>query len=609
MMDRRDRRIVGFLLRRFVRPYTGAFALVVCLNLIIGIALTLRPLVLAPAFDAFVTVRAPSATRLGELTLNNVGPTLSRVLGVDPANPLRTAVQMAGILVLVTVIVAVLSLTGQIVLAGARTALHRDMLVALHQHLLTLPLAYFHKRRTGELVSRLTQDVTGVSGALDSPVRGVAQALAQVTMAFVIMFRTSATFTLAILGMGCLHFLITRALATRIRHLARTVSDRQGDVGARLQETFAGMRVVKSFAAEAFDSAKLRAAAEAFRRLQRRSRIVSETDLPIRMVADTLMAAVVLVLTFREVSQARLTLPAAVLFFYLSQQLVAPLSLIFRQWLSLAHVQGLATRIVEMFETQASMPDGRELARPLRDRIRVEGVSFAFEGGRPVLAGVELEILRGQTVAIVGPSGSGKTTLGDLLLRLYDVEQGVIRYDGRDIREFRQASYRAHFGVVPQDPLLFNATVRENIVFNRREDPAALAHAVWVANAEEFVRELPQGLDTPVGDRGVRLSGGQRQRIAIARAIYARPSVLVLDEATSSLDSESEREVQKAIERVGHETTMVVIAHRLSTVFHADQIAVLNRGRLEAVGRHEAVLASSPTYRRLYRLQAAEPVA
>ena len=233
----------------------------------------------------------------------------------------------------------------------------------------------------------------------------------------------------------------------------------------------------------------------------------------------------------------------------------------------------------------------------------LDAVSFAHEPDRPVLSDVTLEVRRGETVAIVGPSGSGKTTLGDLILRLFDVSAGTIRYDGTDIRDFTQASYRGHFGVVAQDALLFNTTVRDNVVFHRPADPEALAHAIWAANAEEFVRELPKGLDTMLGDRGVRLSGGQRQRIAIARAIYGRPSLLVLDEATSALDSEAEREVQKAIERIGREMTIIVIAHRLSTIVHADRIVVLNRGRVEAVGPHPHVLEASPTYRRLHALQ------
>jgi ABC-type multidrug transport system fused ATPase/permease subunit len=606
--DSHDLRSVGGLLNRFLRPYSRWLAALVSLNVLIGLAFTLRPLVLAPALDLFAGTRSRPAQHLAELTLNNVGPTLAKLLHLDPADPVKMGLQAAGLFLLVTVATAVLSVTALMLLTNIRETVQRDMLVGLHAHLLTLPLGYFHQRRAGELVTRLTGDVSRVSGALDVIVRQILQSATQVVFTLVVMFRTDALFTLAILAMGSMHLAVTRVLKERVYRLSRGATDRRGDVGARLLETFTGIRAIKSFAAERHESREVRAVVEAHRRASRWSRIVGEVDIPIRMVADALVAAVILAITFRSVSQGRLTLQAAVLFFYLSQQFLGPMSIVFRQGLILAHIRGDATRILEMFATRSEMPDGTRTAGPLEGAIVLDSVSFGYEPGRPVLSDVSLEIRRGETVAIVGPSGSGKTTLGDLILRLFDVDRGAIRYDGTDIREFTQASYRSHFGVVAQDALLFNTTVRENVVFNRSMDPGALAHALWVANAEEFVRELPQGVDTVLGDRGVRLSGGQRQRIAIARAIYGRPSILMLDEATSALDSEAEREVQKAVERVKREMTMVVIAHRLSTIVHADRIVVLNRGRIEAVGPHREVLETSPTYGRLHALQAAAPV-
>jgi ABC-type multidrug transport system fused ATPase/permease subunit len=605
MTEPRAPRSIGGLLQRFLRPYSRWLASVVLLNVVVGFGFTLRPLVLAPALDAFTGSRGEPATGLSDLTLNNIGPTLAAILHLDPADPLKMGFRAAGLFVLITGAVALLSLGSQILLANMQLMVQRDMLVALHAHLLALPLAYFHKRRVGELVTRLTLDVGRVSRSLDIVVRQILQSTAQGALTLVVMFRTDALFTLAILTMGSLHLLLTRVLNDLVYRLSQRVVDRQGDVGARLLETFAGIRAIKSFAAERHESRQVRAVAEAYRRAARRARLVTEVDIPIRLVADALVAAVVLVITFHAVSRGRLTLQAAVLFFYLSLQFLGPLSIVFRQGLVLAATRGDAARILEMFATQSAMPDGQVTAGPLQRSILLDGVSFEHEPGRPVLSEITLEIRRGETVAIVGPSGSGKTTLGDLILRLFDVSAGTIRYDGEDIRHFTQRSYRGHFGVVAQDPLLFNTTVRDNVVFHRVPDPEALAHAIWAANAEEFVRELPQGLDTLLGDRGVRLSGGQRQRISIARAIYGRPSLLVLDEATSSLDSEAEREVQKAIERIGREMTIVVIAHRLSTIVHADRIVVLNRGRIEAIGPHAHVLEASPTYRRLHALQTA----
>lgn len=210
-------------------------------------------------------------------------------------------------------------------------------------------------------------------------------------------------------------------------------------------------------------------------------------------------------------------------------------------------------------------------------------------------------------VALVGASGSGKSTLADLILRLYDPVQGSITIDGRDLRTLRQTPYRRLFGVVSQEALLFNATVRDNIAYGREHvTDAEIVRAARIANAHEFIVEFPDGYDTVVGDRGVRLSGGQRQRVAIARGVLRDPPVLILDEATSSLDSESERLVQQAIDRAIQGTTSIVIAHRLSTVLHADKIVVLNRGTVEVIGRHAELLATNETYARLYRLQFSE---
>jgi subfamily B ATP-binding cassette protein MsbA len=249
------------------------------------------------------------------------------------------------------------------------------------------------------------------------------------------------------------------------------------------------------------------------------------------------------------------------------------------------------------------MLDGSKKVPTLKNKISIKDISFSYDKNVPVIEDISFEINKGQMVALVGTSGAGKSTLADLILRLDDVDKGSIFFDGINIKDFKHEQYRRKFGVVFQECLLFNGTVRENILLDRKEVETELQHSIWAANAQKFIQDLPEGLDTIVGDRGLRLSGGQRQRVAIARAIYGRPTIIVLDEATSALDSESERAVQEAIDRVSREVTTIVIAHRLSTVQHADKIVILGHGRIEAIGTHSALLDTSKTYRRLCELQ------
>jgi ATP-binding cassette subfamily B protein len=246
--------------------------------------------------------------------------------------------------------------------------------------------------------------------------------------------------------------------------------------------------------------------------------------------------------------------------------------------------------------------DGEEEPASFGHSLVLEGVTFAYKPGEPVLRDVHLEIRKGEKIALVGGSGAGKSTLTDLLLRLYDPQEGRILYDGTDIRRFRQRAYRRQFGVVNQDCLLFSGTIEDNIVYGRELDAGAYARAREVANCD-FIDDFPDGDQTRVGDRGITLSGGQRQRIALARAVYSRPDFLILDEATSALDAESERQVQEGIRRAVENATAILVAHRLSTVREADRIVVMEQGQIQDIGRHEELLARNDTYRHLCSLQ------
>ena len=265
-----------------------------------------------------------------------------------------------------------------------------------------------------------------------------------------------------------------------------------------------------------------------------------------------------------------------------------------------------AARVFGLLDTPAEIGDrpGARPAGPLRDAVRFENVTFRYGDGPAVLDGVDLVFRRGETVALVGPSGAGKSTLVDLLARFHDPTSGRLTLDGTDLRDLTLASVRDLYGVVPQETILFRDTIARNIAYGRADaDRPAVVAAAKAANAHAFIARLPAGYDTMIGERGVTLSGGERQRLALARAVYRDPQILILDEATSSLDSESEALVQEAFERLRAGRTAVVIAHRLSTVQHADRIVVLERGRIVDEGRHDELLARGGLYRRLHALQ------
>jgi ABC-type multidrug transport system fused ATPase/permease subunit len=320
---------------------------------------------------------------------------------------------------------------------------------------------------------------------------------------------------------------------------------------------------------------------------------------PLRDVANALTVVTALTACYLAFTHGRVSLSGFVLIVVVTRQATIPLGHIGGALVQLHAVVGASQRLREILAKDPQTGGGTLEAPALQSGIRFENVDFEYVPSLPVLREINLELRRGTTTAIVGASGVGKSTLTDLLLRLQEPIAGTLFYDGVDVRLFTQASYRQRFGVVSQDPLLFNASVEANVAYGRRVDPGRVAEVLRLANAAEFVTALPEGTATLVGDRGVKLSGGQRQRIAIARALYGQPDVLVFDEATSFLDSHSERLVQAGIERALLGRTAMIIAHRLSTVVRADQIVVLAEGRVVRVGRHADLIASDESYRKL----------
>ncbi|HDQ46166.1 MAG TPA: ABC transporter ATP-binding protein [bacterium] len=477
----------------------------------------------------------------------------------------------------------------------------------LHRVLLRLPLSFLQKQHTGKLTSVVFNDVTAVQTALkDNFVKLIndpLQILANVVLLWIISPRLTVLSFLILPLCGYLIYSIGQSIRRRSRRVFKQVSA----LLTAFQESVSSIRIVKAFTAEENETRRFEEANRDYFLKEFRAKRLSFVTGPLN---ETIGVGIFVVLLWYGGNQvyagtglsAEQFLRFLVLLFALFQPIrdLSDLNNVIQTGLAAAE------RIFLLMDTapEPYSPPGAADLPPFRDRIVFEGVHFSYEAGVPVLEGIDLTIGKGEMVALVGHSGAGKSTLADLIPRFYEVDRGVIRIDGVDIRGVRLQSLRDQIGMVTQETILFNDTIRMNVGYGAAScSDSGIISALKSANAWEFVKRMEHGLDTVIGERGVNLSGGQRQRLSIARAILKNTPLLILDEATSALDTQSEKLVQKAIENLMKNRTVLAIAHRLSTVIHADQIVVMAGGRIVATGRHEALLASCPEYRDIYRMQ------
>lgn len=532
---------------------------------------------------------------------------LNELLNQYNGNKFPVLVYVCVVLFITIVMKNLFGYLSQKVLTRMRVNMVRKMREKVFHQYSTQSLGFFHNERKGDLLSVLSSDVVEVENSVITALQTILRDPLVIISTFFALFYISKELTFFTL----LFFPISGLLLSSVsKKLKKQSNLGQGLLGKLLnitEETLSGVRIIKAFNAEGFIKGKFHQDNVAYARTIKAIQDQREMASPVSEILGVLVVIVIMLYGGNLILSGSNALTAGSFIAYLGFyfQILAPAKSIGTAFTALP--KGISAgervlRIIDQANNIVDKPDAKPLAGFERD-IEFNNVSFAYKEN-PVLKNVQLKIAKGRMIALVGKSGAGKSTMADLIPRFYDVTSGSIRIDGQDIRDVKMHDLRALTGMVSQEAILFNDTVFNNIAFGQANaDRDAVINAAKIANAHEFIVQLENGYDTPIGDRGMKLSGGQRQRLTIARAIFKNPPILILDEATSALDTESEKLVQDALDKLMENRTTIVIAHRLSTIQHADEIVVLDKGEIRERGTHDELIAHEGIYRKLVEMQ------
>ena len=609
------------LIRRFIAPYyKGYLTLAVTFNILsallnlVAFALVMPILNILFQIEERVTTYIPFSSldlttqagwsQMKEVVTNNFGYFVSQLIETEGAS--YTLIILGIYLVLMTLLKVGATYLGGFFLVPIRTGVVRDLRNQLNAKILALPLGFFSEERKGDVLARITGDVGEVENSVMSSLDLLLKNPILIFVYLGSMLVISWQLTLFVFLVLPIAGFVMGRVGKSLKRTSLEAQNQWGQLISQVEETLGGLRIVKAFTAEEFVDKRFRDSNEEYRQtvigVNRRQLLAH----PVSELLGTATIAIVLWYGGSLILNRDSSIDASTFIYYLVifYSLINPLKDLSKGAYAIRRGMGSMERVDRILQAESTITDPAQ-PKPVvfNEAIRLEKVSFRY-AEEWVLRNVDLTIRKGQTVALVGHSGSGKSTLVDLIPRFYDVVEGRITIDGTDIREVAVADLRRLMGNVNQEPILFNASVFENIAFGvEGATLEKVRQAAEVAHADEFINEMPAGYDTNIGDRGGKLSGGQRQRLSIARAVYKNPPILILDEATSALDTKSERLVQSALDHLMEGRTTIVIAHRLSTIIHADVICVVDGGRIVEQGTHDELLALGGHYAKLHAIQ------
>lgn len=588
-------------LLKYLRPHYTIFAFAIIAMLLTALFETATGALLVPLLDQFQGVSSG-----GTSTLFNI----HRFIPQGEGKWYEAWLVISGLLILFTALKGVTSYFSAYLMAKIGQSAILDLRKQLYDHLLSQPASFFEKHRTNFLVSRLVTSCAAIEMAVSANLRDVLREL------FMLVFFLSAAFyfnwklTLGVLIIGPLIAYLTSRFSSSLRKLSEVSIKGNQKLTDTAQETLANQEIVKAYSAEERERKRFAGVAELIARANLRSGRIAALSPPTIEIIGVVAIIVFFYFGLREINVGNMEAPQFFAFLFFLFRSYEPMRKLSKQHNEISKAFAAAQDVWDVLDESEHLPEAKDAItlKPLQEMIELKNVSFAYSNGdKPVLSGIDLEIPKGKMVALVGESGGGKSSLIKLVQRLYDPTDGTVSWDGVDLKDAGLASLRKQIALVMQDTVLFNESVSYNISYGNPEaDEQAVREAAKIAYADEFVKQLPSGYDTVVGERGSSLSGGQKQRIAIARAVLADSSLLILDEATSALDTESERLVQLALGNLTKGRTTIVIAHRLSTVRQADKIVVMAKGRVVETGTHDELMNRGGVYKRLYELQFAE---